>query len=255
MATVYLAHDIKHDRQVAIKVVHRQLGAVLGAERFLTEIRTTAQLHHPNILPLFDSGEADGIVFYVMPYVEGEIAARTDHAGTASSASPRRCGSPVEVADALAHAHKHGVIHRDIKPENILLQDGHALVSDFGIAIAVSHAAGDRITQTGFSVGTPQYMSPEQAAAEREIDGRSDQYSLASVLYEMLAGEPPFTGPNPARAHGADDVGARARYRAAAAVGAGVGGEPRCIRRSRRCPATAFPVSPHLAMHCPSRRG
>ena len=168
---------------------------MLGVERFLTEIRTTAQLHHPNILPLFDSGETDGLVFYVMPYVEGEtLRERITKEGQLGVTEAVRITT--EVAGALAHAHKHGVIHRDIKPENILLQDGHAVVSDFGIAIAVSHAAGDRITQTGFSVGTPQYMSPEQAAAERVIDGRSDQYSLASVLYEMLAGEPPFTGPN-----------------------------------------------------------
>jgi Tol biopolymer transport system component len=195
MATVYLAQDTKHDRQVAIKVLRPELAAVIGAERFLAEIRTTAQLHHPNILPLFDSGEADGVVYYVMPYVEGEtLRERITKEGQLGVTEAVRITT--EVAGALAHAHKHGVIHRDIKPENILLQDGHAVVSDFGIAIAVSHAAGDRITQTGFSVGTPQYMSPEQAAAEREIDGRSDQYSLASVLYEMLAGEPPFTGPN-----------------------------------------------------------
>ena len=194
MATVFLAHDIKHDRDVALKVLHRHLGAVLGAERFLTEIRTTAQLHHPNILPLFDSGEAAGLVYYVMPYVEGEtVRQRIEREHQLGVTEAVRITG--EVADALEHAHKHGIIHRDVKPENILLQDGHAVVSDFGIAIAVSHAAGERITQTGFSVGTPQYMSPEQAAAERDIDGRSDQYSLASVLYEMLVGEPPFTGP------------------------------------------------------------
>ena len=169
MATVYLAHDIKHGRDVALKVLHRHLGAVLGT-RFLSEIRTTAQLHHPNILPLFDSGEADGLVFYVMPYVEGEtVRQRIERERQLGVTEAVRITS--EVADALEHAHKHGVIHRDIKPENILLQDGHAVVSDFGIAIAVSHAAGERITQTGFSVGTPQYMSPEQAAAERDIDG------------------------------------------------------------------------------------
>jgi serine/threonine-protein kinase len=195
MATVYLARDLKHDRDVAVKVLHRELGAALGAERFLAEIRTTAQLHHPNILPLFDSGEADGLVFYVMPYVEGEnLRARIDREGQLGvTESVRIAGA---VADALEHAHRHGVIHRDIKPENILLQDGHALVADFGIAIALSNAGGARITGTGFSVGTPQYMSPEQAAAERQIDGRSDQYALASVLYEMLVGEAPFTGPN-----------------------------------------------------------
>ena len=197
MATVYLARDLKHDRDVALKVLHRQLGAVLGAERFLAEIRTTAQLRHPNILPLFDSGETEGLVFYVMPYVEGEtLRERITHEGQLGVTEA--VGIAGEVADALEHAHKHGVIHRDIKPENILLQDGHAVVADFGIAIAVSHAAGTRITQTGFRVGTPQYMSPEQAAAEPEIDGRSDQYALASVLYEMLTGEAPFTGPNAA---------------------------------------------------------
>jgi Tol biopolymer transport system component len=195
MATVFLARDLKHDRDVALKVLHRELGAVLGAERFLAEIRTTAQLHHPNILPLFDSGEADGLVFYVMPFVEGEaLRERITKEGQLGVTEAVRITS--EVADALEHAHKHGVIHRDIKPENILLQDGHALVADFGVAIAVSRAAGERITGTGFSIGTPQYMSPEQAAAERDIDGRSDQYSLASVLYELLVGEPPFTGPN-----------------------------------------------------------
>jgi eukaryotic-like serine/threonine-protein kinase len=195
MARVFLAEDLKHARRVAIKVLHPELGAVLGADRFLTEIRTTAQLHHPNILPLFDSGEAGGLVFYVMPYVEGEsLRDRLTREGQLGVSDAIRVAS--EVADALDHAHKHGVIHRDVKPENILLQDGHALVADFGIAIAVRHAAGDRITQTGISLGTPQYMSPEQAAAERQLDGKSDQYSLASVVYEMLAGEPPFTGPS-----------------------------------------------------------
>ena len=195
MATVFLARDLKHDRDVALKVLHRELGAVLGAERFLAEIRTTAHLHHPNILPLFDSGEADGMVFFVMPFVEGEtLRERITKEGQLGVTEAVRITG--EVADALEHAHKHGVIHRDIKPENILLQDGHAVVADFGVAIAVSNAAGSRITGTGFSIGTPQYMSPEQAAAERDIDGRSDQYSLASVLYELLVGEPPFTGPN-----------------------------------------------------------
>ena len=195
MATVYLAHDIRHDRAVAIKVLHPDLGAALGGERFLTEIRTTARLQHPHILPLLDSGSADGLLFYVMPLVTGEtLRARLE----------RETQLPVddslliarEVADALAYAHSLGVIHRDIKPENILLQNGHAVVADFGIALAVQSAGGERMTQTGLSLGTPQYMSPEQATGERIIDARSDIYALGAVVYEMLVGEPPFTGPS-----------------------------------------------------------
>ena len=194
MATVFLAEDLKHERKVALKVLHPELGVVLGVERFLTEIKTTANLQHPNILALFDSGEADGLVFYVMPYVEGEtLRGRMTRLGQLSVGETVRIVQAA--ASALDYAHRRGVIHRDIKPENILLQDGQAMVADFGVAIAVQNATGQRITQTGMSVGTPQYMSPEQAAAEREVDGRSDQYSLAAVAYEMLAGEPPFTGP------------------------------------------------------------
>ncbi|MEO5824865.1 MAG: protein kinase, partial [Gemmatimonadales bacterium] len=195
MATVYLAHDIKHDRDVAIKVLHPDLGAALGGERFLSEIRTTARLQHPHILPLLDSGEADGLLYYVMPLVTGE---------TLRSRLERERQLPVgdavliarEVADALGYAHGLGVIHRDIKPENILLQGGHALVADFGIALAVQTAGGARMTQTGLSLGTPQYMSPEQAMGERTIDARSDIYALGAVTYEMLVGEAPFTGPS-----------------------------------------------------------
>ena len=195
MATVYLADDLKHDRKVAIKVLHPDLGAALGSERFLTEIRTTARLQHPHILPLLDSGEADGLLYYVMPLVTGEtLRARLE----------RERQLPIndavliarEVADALGYAHGLGVIHRDIKPENILLQGGHALVADFGIALAVQSAGGARMTQTGLSLGTPQYMSPEQAMGERAIDARSDIYALGAVAYEMLVGEPPFTGPS-----------------------------------------------------------
>ena len=193
MATVYLAFDEKHDRKVAIKVLKPELAAVLGAERFVVEIKTTAAMSHPHILPLFDSGTADGFLFYVMPYIEGETIReklnRETQFGVDEAVRIAR-----EVADALDYAHRHGVIHRDIKPENLLLHDGRAMVMDFGIALAVSAAAGGRMTETGLSLGTPHYMSPEQATAEKEITARADQYSLASVLYEMLTGNPPHTG-------------------------------------------------------------
>jgi tRNA A-37 threonylcarbamoyl transferase component Bud32/WD40 repeat protein len=193
MATVYLAKDLKHDRQVAVKVLRPELAAVIGAERFLSEIRTTANLQHPHILPLHDSGECEGFLFYVMPLVEGQsLRDRLTHEKQLPIADAVRITS--EVAGALDYAHRHGVIHRDIKPENILLHDGRALVADFGIALAASKA-GDRMTQTGMSLGTPSYMSPEQAMGEREITARSDVYALGCVLYEMLAGEPPFSGP------------------------------------------------------------
>ena len=194
MATVYLAHDLRHDRDVAIKVLHPELAAALGGDRFLTEIKTTAKLQHPHILPLLDSGDADGLLFYVMPFVTGEtLRARLERERQLPIADALRIAR--EVADALGSAHALGIIHRDIKPENILLQGGHALVADFGIALAVQHAGGARMTQTGLSLGTPQYMSPEQARGERTIDARSDLYALGAVSYEMLVGEPPFTGP------------------------------------------------------------
>jgi serine/threonine-protein kinase len=194
MATVYLAEDVRHRRKVALKVLHPELSAVLGPERFLKEIELTASLQHPHILPLFDSGSADGQLFYVMPFVEGE---------TLRDRLTRETQLPVddalriarEVADALQYAHERHVIHRDIKPENILLQGGHALVADFGIALAVQQAGGQRMTQTGLSLGTPQYMAPEQAMGEKAVDARADVYALGAVTYEMLAGEPPFTGP------------------------------------------------------------
>ena len=194
MATVYLAHDLKHDRNVAIKVLRPELAAVIGAERFLSEIKTTANLQHPHILSLFDSGTVDGTVFYVMPFVDGESL--RDRL-TREKQLPVRdaLGIAREIADALQYAHAHGVIHRDIKPENILLQGGHALVADFGIALAASKVGGNRMTETGMSLGTPQYMSPEQAMGERELDARTDVYALGCVTFEMLAGEPPFTGP------------------------------------------------------------
>jgi eukaryotic-like serine/threonine-protein kinase len=190
MATVYLAHDLRHERKVAIKVLKPELAAVLGAERFVVEIKTTASLQHPHILPLFDSGTANGFLFYVMPFVEGETIRgklnRETQFGIDEAVRIAR-----EVADALDYAHRHGVIHRDIKPENILLHDGRAMVMDFGIALAVSAAAGGRMTETGLSLGTPHYMSPEQATAEKNVSPRSDIYSLGAVLYEMLSGDPP----------------------------------------------------------------
>ncbi|MGH7652261.1 MAG: protein kinase domain-containing protein [Gemmatimonadaceae bacterium] len=201
MATVYLAHDKKHDRKVAIKILHAELAAVLGAERFLQEIKLTANLQHPHILGLIDSGiigddsgELRGRPYYVMPFVEGEsLRQRLDKEQQLPVSDAVRIAT--EVASALDYAHRHGVIHRDIKPENILLHDGSAIVADFGIALAVTQAGGARMTQTGLSLGTPSYMSPEQAMGERTITARSDIYSLGAVTYEMLAGEPPFTGP------------------------------------------------------------
>ena len=192
-ATVFLAHDLKHDRSVALKVLHPELAAAVGPERFLREIRTTAQLDHPHILPVFDSGQAAGLLWYTMPYVEGE---------SLRQCLRREVQLPIEeairitgeVADALECAHQHGVIHRDVKPENILLGAGHARVADFSVARAVQAAGGPALTETGIVVGTPQYMSPEQARGAEHLDGRSDQYSLACVLYEMLVGHPPFEG-------------------------------------------------------------
>src|SRR5512134_3201821 len=193
MATVYLAQDLRHDRRVALKLLRPELSAVIGAERFLGEIKLTANLQHPHILPLFDSGAADGQLFYVMPFVEGEsLRDRLDREKQLPIPDAVRIAG--EVASALDYAHRHGVIHRDIKPGNILLHDGRALVADFGIALAASRA-GTRMTETGMSLGTPHYMSPEQAMGERDLDARSDVYALGAVLYEMLTGEPPFSGP------------------------------------------------------------
>ncbi len=193
MATVYLAQDLRHDRKVALKVLRPELAAVIGAERFLAEIRTTANLQHPHILPLFDSGEAESFLFYVMPYIDGEsLRDRLDREKHLPVAEALKIA--VAVASALDYAHRRDVIHRDIKPENILLHDGQPLVADFGIALAVSTAGSSRMTETGMSLGTPTYMSPEQAMGEREIDARADVYSLGCVVYEMLTGDPPFTG-------------------------------------------------------------
>jgi eukaryotic-like serine/threonine-protein kinase len=194
-AFVFLAHDLKHDRPVAIKVLRPEIAVLLGVERFLREIRFAAQLQHPHIVPLFDSGEAGGSLYYVMPYVAGQsLRQRLERDG------PLPLGDAVgitrDVCDALTYAHGQDIVHRDIKPENILLEVGHALVADFGLARAIAAAGGEKLSETGMTVGTPAYMSPEQAGAESRIDGRSDVYSLGCVLYEMLAGAPPFTGPS-----------------------------------------------------------
>lgn len=194
MATVYLARDLKHGRRVAIKVLREEVAAAVGAERFLAEIRVTASLQHPHILPLFDSGSADGLLWYAMPFVEGETL-RSRLAREGALPIPEAVRLAREVADALDHAHVRGVIHRDVKPENVLLRDGHALVADFGIALALEQAGGERLTRTGLALGTPQYMAPEQAAGERALDARVDVYALGAVLHEMLAGEPPFAAP------------------------------------------------------------
>ncbi len=193
MANVYLAHDLKHDRKVAVKVLRPELAAVLGAERFVQEIKTTANLQHPHILPLHDSGDADGFLYYVMPFIDGETLRdklnRETQLGIEEAVK-----ITTEVADALDYAHRNNVIHRDIKPENILLHDGRPMVADFGIALALSAAAGGRMTETGMSLGTPHYMSPEQATADRTLTAKSDVYSLACVTYEMLVGDPPHIG-------------------------------------------------------------
>ncbi|MBC7894012.1 MAG: serine/threonine-protein kinase [Cytophagaceae bacterium] len=196
MATVYLAEDVRHRRKVALKVLHPELSAVLGPERFLKEIELTASLQHPHILPLFDSGSAEGQLYYVMPFVEGEtLRARLERETQLPIDDALRIAR--EVADALHYAHARGVIHRDIKPENILLQGGHALVADFGIALAVQQAGAQRMTQTGLSLGTPQYMAPEQAMGEKGVDARTDVYALGCVVYEMLVGNPPHVGSTP----------------------------------------------------------
>jgi len=231
MATVYLAHDVKHDRKVALKVLRPELAAVIGAERFLQEIKVTANLQHSHILPLYDSGAAEGFLFYVMPFVEGEtLRTRIDREkqlGVDDAVAITRA-----VAAALEHAHKQGVVHRDIKPENILLRDNDPLIADFGIALAVSHAGGNRLTETGLSIGTPHYMSPEQAMGDRELDARSDVYSLGAVLYEMLTGDPPYSGST-----------------AQAIVARVITEEPRPITQQRRTVPPHVADAVHKALH------
>ena len=196
MATVFLAQDAKHDRVVAIKVLHPDLAASLGPDRFLREIKLAARLNHPHILPLFDSGEANGLLYYVMPYVEGEsLRERLDRDRQLPIQEAVKHAQAI--ASALDYAHRQGIVHRDIKPENVMLYEGMAMVMDFGIAKAVSAAGTETLTQTGMMVGTPAYVSPEQAAGETNLDGRSDQYSLACMLYEMIGGERPFSGSTP----------------------------------------------------------
>ncbi|HXG72771.1 MAG TPA: serine/threonine-protein kinase [Gemmatimonadaceae bacterium] len=193
MATVYLAHDLKHDRKVAVKVLRPELAAALGPDRFPREIRILARLQHPHILPLLDSGEAEGFLFYTMPFVDGEsLRERVDRGGALPI--PEAVRILREVADALAAAHAAGVLHRDIKPGNVMLAGRHALVMDFGVAKAVSDAGGETLTTVGVAVGTPTYMSPEQATASENIDGRSDIYALGLMAYEILTGRPPFQG-------------------------------------------------------------
>jgi serine/threonine-protein kinase len=196
MATVYLARDLKHNRQVAIKVLRAELASALGPSRFLREVEIAAKLSHPHILPLYDSGDADGSLFYVMPYIKGESLRQKL---TRERELPVNEALTItrQVAAALGHAHAQNVVHRDVKPENILLHEGEAMVADFGIALATTGEDGKRLSETGLVIGTPEYMSPEQAMSDRDLDARSDVYSLACVLYEMLAGEPPYTGPNP----------------------------------------------------------
>src|SRR6267143_342271 len=240
MAVVFLAHELKHHRQVAIKVLRPELAQALGAERFLREIEIAARLNHPHILPLHDSGQANGLLYYVMPFIEVEsLRDRLTREGQLPLEEALQITR--EVSGALGYAHTHGVVHRDIKPENILLSGGVALVADFGIAQAVRSASTDQLTSTGMSIGTPAYMSPEQAAGQAPIDGRADQYSLACMLYEMLAGVPPFTGPTQQAVlarHAIDPVPPLRTLRSTTPVSV----EQTVLRALAKAPADRFPT-------------
>src|SRR5690242_11570734 len=260
-ATVVLAHDLRHDRAAAIKVLHPELAAAVGPERFLREIQFAARLDHPHIVPLHDSGEADGLLYFVMPYVVGEsLRDRLDRERQLPIADA--LGIAGDVADALGYAHGLGVVHRDIKPENILLADGRALVADFGIARAITAGGTERLTETGIALGTPAYMSPEQATEDGEVDGRSDVYALGCVVYEMLAGTPPFTGPT-AQAilarHAVDPVAPIRTVRDTLAESI----EAAVLKALAKVPADRFPsavafahalTEPHRAVHLPGTR-
>lgn len=245
MATVYLAHDLRHDRPVALKVLRPELGAILGPERFLLEIRIAARLQHPRILPVHDSGEAAGRLWYTMPYVEGEsLRQRLAREGQLPLDQAMRIAN--ETLSALGYAHAHGVVHRDIKPENILLQGDEAVVADFGVARAITAAGQERLTETGLALGTPAYMSPEQATASRELDGRSDLYAVGCVLYEMLAGQPPFVGSTAQQLlarHAIDPVPPLRTVRDT--VPAGV--EQSVMRALAKVPADRFPTAAEFA--------
>ena len=228
MATVYLADDLKHKRKVALKVLKPELAAVVGAERFLAEITTTANLTHPHILPLHDSGEADGFLFYVMPHIEGEsLRERIDREKQLPVDEAVKIAT--DLAEALDYAHRHKIIHRDIKPANVLIHEGRPLIADFGIALAVGVAGGGRLTETGLSVGTPHYMSPEQATGDQAVGVATDIYALGAVLYEMLVGEPPYTGST-----------------AQAILGKIIAGEPVSAAKNR----TSVPANVDAALRC-----
>ena len=246
MATVYLAHDLRHDRPVALKVLRPELAASLGPERFLREIRIAARLQHPHILPVHDSGEAASQLWYTMPYVEGE-SLRQRMAREGPLALDQAVRIATQVLSALGYAHAHGVIHRDIKPENILLEGDEAVVADFGVARAITAAGQDRLTETGLALGTPAYMSPEQATATRELDGRSDLYAVGCVLYEMLAGQPPFLGATAQQllARHAMDLGAAASDRARHRAGRRGAERDACARQGPGRPV------PHGGRVCP----
>jgi serine/threonine protein kinase len=266
MATVYLAEDLKHHRKVAIKVLREDLAATMGASRFLREIEIAAQLQHPNILPLLDSGDADGLLYYVMPYVAGR-SLRERVAREGELPIPEAARLIAEVADALAHAHAQGVVHRDIKPDNVMLSGRHALVTDFGVAKAVSDAADRRtLTTLGMAIGTPAYMSPEQAAADPHIDQRSDIYAVGAMAYELLTGRPPFVGETAQQllaAHWAEEPAPPSTLRPSvpAALDAGVmrclekqlAGSSSCSRRSRGG-ASGHRVAPPRSTRSPSSR-